>query len=131
AFVNIKVDSLGRANYDIVPGKDEIQTPEKTSTDENFSFELKNYTIKNSRISYSDESSKIQFLLTDFNHKGKGDLSENLSTLDTETESRISFRMDNTEYLSNHKIILDAVFELDLENQKYRFLENEAKINEL
>lgn len=131
AFINIKVDSLGHANYNIM--LEETEEPSKPASDssENFKFELQQYEIKNSRISYSDETLKTHFILRDFQHKGKGDLSEEISKLDTYTETRASFKMDGTEYLSNHKIALDAVFEIDLKNQKYSFLDNEAKINEL
>lgn len=130
AFVNIKVDSLGNANYNIMAAEND--SPKTASgSDENFTLELQQYEIKNSRIRYSDETMKTHFILNEFHHRGKGDLSEDISKLDTYTETRASFIMDGTEYLSNHKIALDAVFEIDLKNQKYSFLDNEAKINEL
>lgn len=131
AFVNIKVDSLGNANYNIMLEETEESSESGSDSDENFKFELQQYEIKNSRIFFSDETLKTHFILRDFQHKGKGDLSEEISKLDTYTETRASFMMDGTEYLSNHKIALDAIFEIDLKNQKYSFLDNEAKINEL
>lgn len=130
AFINIKIDSLGNANYDIALKKDApILNEEETNS--GFTFELNKYEIKNSRINYIDEGSKIYLSLTDVQHQGSGDLSEEISNLDTYTEAQVSFRMDESEYLSNNRISLDAVFKLDLKNQKYSFLENEAKINEL
>ena len=131
SFVNIKIDSLGNANYDIALKKEE-NVSDTTGADEgSFSFALKNYKIKDSRINYLDESSKTFLILTDVNHNGKGDLSKALSKLETYTEANVSFRIDKTEYLNENSITLDANFELDLENQKYSFLENEAKINAL
>ena len=131
SLVNIKVDSLGNANYDIAVKK-EGNASEPTSADEgSFSFALKNYEIKDSRINYLDESSKTFLILTDVNHIGKGDLSKAISQLETNTEANATFQIDKTEYLNKTSIILDADFELDLENQKYSFLENVAKINEL
>ena len=52
------------------------------------------------------------------------------SQLDTKTEAIATLRMEEVEYLKNTNILLDAIFQLDLENSKYSFLENEAKINE-
>lgn len=131
AYIHIKVDTLGNANYNIMLEEDEKETKEDSSSEEDFTFKLQKYEIKNSTIIYSDESNKTHFILTDFQHQGKGDLSQTISKLDTYTESRVSFKMDDTEYLKNHKLSLDAILELDLENQKYSFLENEGKINEL
>src|SRR5690554_2974208 len=89
------------------------------------------YEIKNSEIRYFDEAQQMSFVLTDFQHSGKGDLSESISKLDTKTETLASFSMDGTEYLTKHKVSLDAILEIDLENQKYSFLDNEGKINDL
>jgi AsmA-like C-terminal region len=130
AFVNIKIDSLGNANYDIAIKNDAPATTDAESSG-GFTFDLKNYEIKNSRINYLDEATKTYIILTEVQHKGSGDLSQEISNLDTETEALASFRLDSTEYLTRNRVSLNAVFKLDLKNQKYTFLENEAKINEL
>ncbi|SRX53749.1 AsmA-like C-terminal region-containing protein [Aequorivita sp. CIP111184] len=132
AFVNIKIDSLGNANYDIAVKKDAPAISEgETSSSGGFNFELKKYEITNSQINYLDEANKTYLMLTEVQHEGSGDLSQEISNLDTKTEALASFRIDNNEYLTKNRISLDAVFKLDLKNQKYTFLENEAKINEL
>ena len=131
ALVNIKVDSLGNANYDIASKKDITASEETKTEDSGFNFALKKYEIKNSRINYLDEASKTFLVLTDVNHKGTGDLSEAVSKLETYTEANASFKIDDVAYLNKNSITLDADFELDLKNKKYTFLENEAKINEL
>lgn len=131
ALINIKVDSLGNANYDIAIKTDAPAAPESPVAEESFTFELNTYEIADSRINYFDESSKTYLMLTKLQHSGSGDLSQEITKLDTETEAFVSFKMDNTEYLSKNRISLDAILQLDLKNQKYTFLENEAKINEL
>src|SRR5690554_362399 len=128
ALLNIKVDSLNNANYDIMLADD--GTSESTS-ESSFKMALDVYEIKNSEIRYYDDTQKMSFVLTDFQHSGKSDLSQNISNLDTKTETLASFSMDGTEYLTNHKVALDAILEIDLENQKYSFLDNEGKINDL
>jgi hypothetical protein len=131
SLVNIKIDSLGNANYDIALKKEENVSDISGADEASFSFALKNYEIKNSRINYLDESSKRFLILTDVNHTGKGDLSKAVSNIETQTEANATFLIDQTEYFNKNSISLDANFELDLENQKYSFLENVAKINEL
>lgn len=131
AFINIKIDSLGNANYDVALKDDAPIKPDESDSEEGFKFELKNYEIKDSRINYLDEEGKIHLSLTEVQHKGSGDLSEEISNLDTKTSALASFKMDGTEYLTDNRISLDAIFKLDLKNQKYTFLENEARINDL
>lgn len=131
ALINIKIDSLGNANYDVAIKDDSPITTENQDSDGSFTFQLKNYEITDSRINYLDEATKTYLVLTDFQHEGSGDLSEEISNLNTKTEAFVTFKMDSIEYLSKNKLSLDAVFKLDLKNQKYTFLENEAKINDL
>ncbi len=131
AYINIKVDSLGNTNYDIAKEQPQtIETPTDT-TSSGFTFDLSHYEIKDSRINYLDESTKTFFKLKDVNHVGNGDLSVSKSTLETQTNALVSLDLDGVNYLEDHTITLDANFELDLDKQKYTFLENEAKINEL
>ncbi len=133
AFVNIHLDSLGNANYDIAL-KDDAPIADKTiSTEEStgFTFDLQRYELKNSRINYTDEATKTYLMLSNVNHQGTGDFSAAKSKLDTETTAVVSYKMGDVAYLSENNVTLDAVFDMDLENQKYTFLENEAKINEL
>ncbi len=131
ARVHIRVDSLGRTNTDIAIEKDISEENREGTANEGFTFDLKGYNIENSQISYQDDSSETYLQLTEFNHSGKGDFSLNISKLDTETTSVVSLRLGDVKYLTNNTIALDALIQMDLENQKYSFLENEAKINEL
>lgn len=131
AFINIKVDSLGNANYDIAKEQTQtLETPTDT-TSSGFTFDLTHYEIKDSRINYLDESTQTFFKLKKVNHEGHGDLSVSKSTLETQTNALVSLDLDGVNYLEDHTVSLDANFELDLDKQKYTFLENEAKINEL
>jgi len=130
AFLNINVDSLGNTNYDIAIKKDAPLTDNNESND-GFTFDLKKYELIDSRINYLDQKTQTFLMLENVNHEGKGDLSLALSQLETQTTGLVSLRIEDVEYLSKNNVALDAVFQIDLENQKYTFLENEAKINEL
>lgn len=127
ALLTLKTDAFGNVNYDIVK---ESETPQDT-TPSNFSFDIKDYSIKNSALTYIDVPGDMQFYITDLNHTGKGTFSDEISELDTKSEAKVSLTMDSTNYLNNNHIKLDALIDLDLNAQKYTFKENKALINQL
>ena len=127
----LKTNKTGAVNYDIVKESKPNSTPKETESSTGFSFDIENYEINNSAFTYIDDTSNITFYLTEINHKGKGIFSGGKSELDTNTEANITFAMDSTEYLSNNRIKLDALIDLDLEQQKYTFKENKGYINAL
>jgi hypothetical protein len=128
----VKTNQTGAVNYDITKAtsEEDIATTAPASAS-GFSFDIDNYELNNSAITYLDEASNMAFYLTEINHSGKGILSGTTSELDTKTEANVSFAMDGTEYLSNNSIKLDALIDLDLEQQKYTFKENKGYINAL
>ena len=69
--------------------------------------------------------------LENFNHKGSGNLSTSISELETETATILSFEYDKTNYINNQSIELKANIDIDLNENKFTFLENEALINQL
>ncbi|WP_423997825.1 AsmA-like C-terminal region-containing protein [Maribacter sp. IgM3_T14_3] len=131
ALVNIVVDKEENANYDIAMASETATAVEEPSTTDGFAFDLQSYEITNSRIYYTDYSTGITFKLDDFQHKGTGDLSLATSELDTHTDAFISLEMDSVNYLNKNKIKLDALIGIDLNENKYSFLKNEALLNQL
>lgn len=127
AKLNILVDSLGNANYDIAL-KDDTDT---VSSADPVQFNLDSYKITNSTVKYRDIAGKMDFELSDFNHSGSGNLSAAKSELATKSSGLISFSLDSIAYLDKNELSLDALLGIDLAENKYSFLENEAKINEL
>ena len=132
-FVNIKVDSLGNANYDIAKESPATSATQDTLADNSggFSFDVQHYELNNSRINYLDESTQTFLRLAEVNHEGDGDFSAAVSNLNTTTTALASFDFDGVNYLNANKIALDAVIEMNLEEQRYTFKENEALINQL
>ncbi|CAM1345865.1 AsmA family protein [Tenacibaculum crassostreae] len=128
ALVNVLVNEKGNANYDIAKPSETEETNENTSS---FGFSLNSYAVNNSTIKYNDKQGKINLELTDFNHTGSGDFSQENSELDTQTSTLISFGMDENTYAKNQKIELDAILGMDLTKKKFSFLKNEVKINNL
>lgn len=129
AKLNIQVNEAEDANYDIAKESAE-ETPANDASD-GFTFDLQAYELLNSTISYMDRSTGISLKLEEIQHKGSGDLSLTTSELETFTEALVSFEMDSTNYLNKNKIQLDALIGIDLKENKYSFLKNEALINQL
>lgn len=138
AFINIKVDSLGNANYDIAKADSLTQTSPKPSAEntqttpsEGIQFGVQHYEINNSRLNYLDESTNTFLRLKELNHEGNGDFSAVTSTLETKTNALVSFDFDGTNYLNNNSVQLDADIAMNLDKMRFTFKDNEALINQL
>jgi len=128
-LLTLKTNNSGNVNYDII----KANNPENTSqaSSEVFRFDIEHYELNNSAFTYIDEGANTKLYATDINHNGNGVFSGELSQLDTNTEARISLSVDSTKYLSNNNIKLDALIDLDLEQNKYTFKDNKGLINAL
>lgn len=130
ALINIKIDSAGNANYDITKETPAAETP-SDSTSGDLAFDLQHYKITNSEINYLDQSSQTFLRIKELNHEGTGDFSAKTSTLKTTSNALVSFKIEDSQYLKEVPLELDADLKMDFENQKYSFLENELLINQL
>ncbi len=130
AKLHIKVDEGENANYDIAKQTEETEET-ASGSEENFTFAMDEYAITNTQIVYEDMVAGLLLDISEMNHTGTGDLSVDKSELDTHTDALISLEMDSTNYLKNHKILLDALIGIDLSQNKYTFMENKAMINKL
>ncbi|TYP99667.1 AsmA-like protein [Tenacibaculum adriaticum] len=133
ALVNVLIDEKGNTNYDIAKEDSNNKETEETDTNEPSTFKLSvnSYKIENATIKYTDKKGKMELVLSDFNHSGSGDFSQQNVELDTKTATSISFKMDKSSYIKNQKLDLSAVLAMDLANSKFSFLKNEAHINQL
>ncbi len=128
ALLTLKTDKLGNNNYDITK---ETENQTASTNDSSFAFDIEDYQINNSAFSYIDEGANITIHITELNHEGHGTFSAETSELNTKSEANVSITLDSTNYLSNNPVKLDALIDLDLENQKYTFKDNKGFINDL
>lgn len=129
ALLTLKTDALGNNNYDITKEKENTSvTPDSSS---GFAFDIEDYKINNSALTYIDEKSNTEIYISELNHSGNGTFSEEKSELDTETTANVSMRIDSTQYLNQNTIKLDALIGMNLNEQKYTFMENKGYINQL
>ncbi len=133
ALMTLQVDAFGNSNWDITKTDSTavVNPSEKSDTSSNFTFDIEDYAIKNSALTYIDAVSNTQMYITELNHTGTGTFSAETSELDTKSEANVSMTIDSVQYLNNNSVKLDALIGLDLDNQKYTFKENKGFINKL
>ncbi|NKI30580.1 AsmA-like C-terminal region-containing protein [Croceivirga thetidis] len=130
AKLHIKVDAEENANYDIAL-EEETTAPATEEKASNFMLDLQEYAITNAEVIYDDFATGMHLVISEMNHSGSGDLSLANSQLQTKTDALVSFEMDSTQYLNKNKVALDALIGIDLNENKYSFLENKALVNQL
>ncbi|MGB6151651.1 MAG: AsmA family protein, partial [Pricia sp.] len=130
ATLNITIDAEENASYDVALDTG-AEAPAEEDSSEGFMLDLQFYEISDARIVYDDRAAGMRFEISEMQHTGSGDLSLDKSELQTMTDGLVSFEMDGTNYLNKNKIKLDALIGVDLTENKYSFLKNEALINQL
>jgi hypothetical protein len=130
ANIDVRITKEGLANYDItVPDSVQVEDAEPTK----FALNLKSYSIENTNINYVDEQGNMRAVITQLNHSGSGDLTQDVVDFETKTsiESTTVF-MDGIPYLLGTHV--EAVFNLLMENTelgtRITLKENELKLND-
>jgi AsmA protein len=84
AFINVKVNEKGEANYNVYISDEHTSKKETTSET---SLRLEKIDIENSRLIYDDKSTKVVIDAKGLNYVGKGDL--DLAVFDIYNEAEI------------------------------------------
>lgn len=127
-IVNIIFNKDGVGNFDIAIKDKKEETPSESKP---FALNIQNYSIENLKFTYLDESSNMKMVVDQIHHSGTGNFATSKLDLDTKTKANMSFDMDQTNYMKDVALTLDAVLAIDLENSKYEFKDNKALINQL
>ena len=127
AVVNVHMNEEGKGNFDIAKSTSDTTDEEPN----NFSLDLKEYSIENLRFTFRDDTSKMSVILDSLYHKGKGNFANQVLDLETTTATKVSFASDGTAFLRNNVVTLDAVLGIDLNQQKYTLKDNTLKLNAL
>ncbi len=129
AFINIQVDTLGQANYNVYVSKKEKSTVQDTSSP---SLKIKEIIIEKSRLVYNDRSLPMLIKASGLNYTGKGDLSEAVFNLQTHAQiDSLDFTYDNIPYVKSQKISADLVTQINTNSLEFIFTKNDLKINRL
>lgn len=129
AVLKLKTDKQQNANYEIA--KEEEPNSKNDSDSPGFTLGLESFQLTDSEIVYEDLNSGVLLDLKNLEHIGKGDLSLEISELQTQTRALVSLELDSTRYLDNTMVSLDALIGVDLKTGTYSFLKNEGFINKL
>lgn len=129
AFINVKVNSKGQANYNVyVSEKDQPKDP----NDEGTAIRLDRVQFKNCHIKYNDHSAKILVDAHGFNYLGKGDLSEDVFDLSTDARiDSVDFYYDRIPYLKSKPVRADLITRINTNALSFILQKNELRINKL
>ncbi|MBL7956125.1 MAG: AsmA family protein [Flavobacteriales bacterium] len=130
--IHVKVLEDGTANWDIAKADSTAteETPEDTASA--FNIGLREYWIEDGTLIYDDASLTYYMDLKGLQHRGNGDFTQDLFTLNTTTHAdTANVVFDGVKYLKNVKADIKADLDMDMPNMKFTFKENEATINQL
>jgi AsmA-like C-terminal region/AsmA family len=120
----------GKANWDIA--KEDSSKSEASSEPSKFKVALRSYSISDGMLSYEDASMDFNMLMEDLNHTGKGDFTQDLFVLSTQTDiASADLWFGGVKYLHRVKTGLKVDLDIDMPNMKFTFKENEIALNEL
>jgi hypothetical protein len=126
-FIQLKVLKSGRANWDIV-------IPDSLDTDSAsfFDITLKKLQIDNGQLIYDDASLGFYTVLIRFNHTLKGDFNQDRFLLQTLTNAeQFTLAYEGINYIHKVKANIKANLDMDMQNMKFTFSDNDIFLNEL
>src|SRR5258705_5528634 len=101
--IHALVNKDGKANWDIAKESSDTSTTTGSSSS-NFQLNLQKYEIRNGYLLYRDEEAGVNTEISNFDHSGKRDFTQDIFTLSTNTNAaEASFSYDNIPYLINTK----------------------------
>lgn len=128
AFMNVKVNANGEANYNVYISDNKKIASDTSST----SLRLDKISIKNTHLVYDDKSTKILIDAKGFNYVGKGDLDQSIFDLKTEADIEdFNFAFGGDQYLKNKKVNADLITKINTNSLSFIFEENNLKVNKL
>ena len=129
AFINVKVNKNGQANYNIyISPKDQP----KDTTEEGAAIRLDHIDFKNCHIRYDDQSAKMLVDARGFNYVGKGDLSKDVFDLRTDADiDSVDFYYNHTPYLEKKFLHADLITRINTNALSFILQKNELRINKL
>jgi len=120
----------GKSNWDIMKSNSTSTSGDTAKTA--FKIALQKYTIEKGKIIYDDASLGFFMNLENLNHTGKGDFTQDLFTLQTQSDiEKLTVKYGGIPYLNKVKLDAELPIDIDLKHMKFAFAENKIKLNEL
>ena len=130
--VFIKVLEDGTANYDIAIASDSIQNdPASDTATVAYNIGIDHWQITNGHVIYDDASMPFKMELTNLQHSGSGDFTQDIFDVSTKTTAdSVTVGFDGIEYITDKHVDIDAILTISDEYTKYTFKENAMAIND-
>jgi AsmA-like C-terminal region len=120
----------GTANWNIT--KESAQPAPEAEAQKNFNLALQQYAIKNGRLIYQDDASKMAVTVQGLDHQGSGDFTQDRFRLRTTTKiAALTLSSGGVKYLNEVDTRLKADVDVDAAAKKFTMLENELQLNNL
>lgn len=129
-IIYAKVLKSGQANWDIMK-KDSSSTSADTAKT-TFKAALQKYAIEKGNITYDDAALNFFMELKNVNHTGKGDFTQDLFTLKTQSDiEKLTVKYGGIPYLNHVTLDADLPLDIDMKKMKFTFSDNKIQLNEL
>ncbi|MBY0427197.1 MAG: AsmA family protein, partial [Cytophagales bacterium] len=131
--IHVIVLKDGKANWDIAkPSTDTSKaTPEEPGKKSTFALGIDSWEIKNGNVIYDDRKTPQLAKIENLNHKGKGDITQDVYDISTFTTiDYLTYELDSVAYMTKKRIEADFTLVMDNPNSKYTFKDNKFKIND-
>ena len=131
AQLNVQVDTLGNANYNILKTETEKKAS-NTNDSSSANLKIKKIQITNCHLVYNDRSIPLYLNAKGFDYTGTGDLSNAIFDLKSNLDiDALDFRFDGEDYLREKKIKADLVTQINTNSLALIFRRNDLRINKL
>ncbi|MGB3618081.1 MAG: AsmA-like C-terminal region-containing protein [Catalinimonas sp.] len=125
-----EVLSDGRASWDIVAA-DSTVVADTTGGEATFAVQIDEWRIDDGEVIYLDNQSKMYLHLLGLDHRGSGDLTQDVFDVETSTQiDFMSFEFDTVKYLDGQRLRADVSMNINLPESKYTFRDNTVRLNE-
>tara|TARA_R110002072_G_scaffold43921_9_gene123262 strand:- start:1365 stop:3947 length:2583 start_codon:yes stop_codon:yes gene_type:complete len=133
-YIETKVLANGKANWDIAKESETVEV-EDSSLEEgasSFKMDLNRVSIEKGRIIYDDVTMPIHMDIANLDIDLTGDLTASVTNIDAHgSVAAFNLTFDGVQYMKNVKVLLDVVMEMDIDQFKFTFKDNEIWANKL
>jgi len=129
--INVKVDSLGRANYNVY--KSDTTHVVKNSKDTgSASLKIERIQFDHTNLNYDDRSIPILIVAKDLNYVGKGDLSKSIFDLASKIKiDSFDLTYNHSHYIGSKKLKADLITKVNTNSLAFIFEKNDLVLNKL
>lgn len=128
--INLKVDTAGVANWDVV--KETEPSTETPATDESFNMKLNDIQVNNLNLYYDDRSMPMKMWVRNTNLNSTGEVAGTLTTFDMKGDvDEVIFEYDSVKYISNTRLKAETVLKVDYAKMDFVFEQAKLMVNNL